>query len=499
MGKRIKTLYIVTIIAILAFLGMQVYWLYGRYEFSLIEYERNLSEHIEKCVDKYNAIRETRANNWTDSLKNAAKNKDEAISFPTFSLQQEYGDTVKTSRTSKIYTYLFSAHELLGLEPGSPLTEDQKAKAVELAQMQALAPVDSMTFDASGAKDENEAWIATKNVQTDRKHPFSVEEIDSILNKSEIEARISLAKTDSMIWETTVKYNTSVFAPDLAVTIPYSQLQGKTVCIVCEINPLDVLPGMWQTLVITLLVSVLLIVCLVLQFSTVLKLSRLDKMRNSFITTMIHELKRPISTLKMCVSGLDNERMLGNKDIRKELLTETRNALDNLSAYFSKLRDITFNNVEQIPLNIQSVNLHDLFGTVADATVQPSGKTVIVNNKINPEVIVSVDRAHLYNILNNLVENAVKYSGSEVEINASATESVGFVELMVSDNGNGIPSGDLKHIFQRFYRGKASSGEQPGMGLGLAYVRLLVEAHGGDISVQSTEGRGTCFTIKLPQ
>lgn len=124
MEKRIKTLYIVTIIAILAFLGMQVYWLYGRYEFSLIEYERNLSEQIEKCVDEYNAIRETSANNWTDSLRNAAKDKETAISFPTFSLQQEYGDTVKTSRTSKIYTYLFSAHELLGLEPGSPLTED---------------------------------------------------------------------------------------------------------------------------------------------------------------------------------------------------------------------------------------------------------------------------------------------------------------------------------------------------------------------------------------
>lgn len=499
MEKRIKTLYIVTIIAILAFLGMQVYWLYGRYEFSLIEYERNLSEQIEKCVDEYNAIRETSTNNWTDSLKNAAKDKETAISFPTFSLQQEYGDTVKTSRTSKIYTYLFSAHELLGLEPGSPLTEDQIAKAVELAQMQTIAPVDSMTFDASGAKDENEAWMATKNVQTDRKHPFSIEEIDSALKKTGIKARISLAKSDSIIWETTVRYNTSLFTPELSVTIPYSQLQGKTVCIVCEINPLDVLPGMWQTLVITLLVSVLLIVCLVLQFSTVLKLSRLDKMRNSFITTMIHELKRPISTLKMCVSGFDNDRMLTDKNIRKELLTETRNALDNLSAYFSKLRDITFNNVEQIPLNIQSVNLHDLFDTLAGAAVQPSDKNVIINNNIDSGVIVSADRAHLYNILNNLVENAVKYSGPEVEINVSATEKEEFVELIVSDNGSGIPSGDLKHIFQRFYRGKASAGEQPGMGLGLAYVRLLVEAHGGDISVQSTVGKGTCFTIKLPQ
>ena len=128
-------------------------------------------------------------------------------------------------------------------------------------------------------------------------------------------------------------------SPGLTMTIPYSQLQGKTVSIVCPINPLDVLPGMWQALVVTLLVSCLLIACLLLQFSTVLKLSRLDKMRNSFISTMIHELKRPISTLKMCVSGLDNQRMLDNKEMRKELLSETRNALDNLSAYFSKLRD----------------------------------------------------------------------------------------------------------------------------------------------------------------
>ena len=97
------------------------------------------------------------------------------------------------------------------------------------------------------------------------------------------------------------------------------------------------------------------------------------------------------------------------------------------------------------------------------------------------------------------MENAVKYSGDSVEIRASANADKEFVELRISDNGNGISSGDLKHIFQRFYRGKASSGEQPGMGLGLAYVKLLVNAHGGEIAVESTEGKGSCFTIKLPQ
>ena len=97
------------------------------------------------------------------------------------------------------------------------------------------------------------------------------------------------------------------------------------------------------------------------------------------------------------------------------------------------------------------------------------------------------------------MENAVKYSGRSVEITATASGIDGYVEIAVSDNGSGISAGDIRHIFKRFYRGKASAGEQPGMGLGLAYVRLLVDAHGGEITVKSVEGEGTCFTIRLPQ
>ncbi len=214
---------------------------------------------------------------------------------------------------------------------------------------------------------------------------------------------------------------------------------------------------------------------------------------------MIHELKRPISTLKMCVSGLDNQRMLDNKEMRKELLSETRNALDNLSAYFSKLRDITFNNVEQIPLNIQNINLHDLLEDVSSTVVNPSSKFVDIINNIDSAAEISADRTHLFNIFNNLIENAIKYSGNNVEIKISSTQNGDSTEILVSDNGNGISSADLKHIFQRFYRGKASAGEQPGMGLGLAYVKLLVDAHGGEINVESVERRGTRFTIRLPQ
>ena len=191
--------------------------------------------------------------------------------------------------------------------------------------------------------------------------------------------------------------------------------------------------------------------------------------------------------------------MMADGEARKEILSATRSALDNLSAYFSRLRDITFNRVDQIPLNIQCVNLHDLFDTVAAAAPVPSGKSVAVDNAIDPELEVSADRSHLHNILLNLVENALKYSGPHVGITAEARVADGAVSLSVSDTGNGIPPGDLRHIFNRFYRGKASAGSQPGMGLGLAYVKLLVEAHGGSVAAVSRVGEGSRFTITLPQ
>lgn len=499
MEKRIKTLYIITIIAIFAFLGMQMYWLYGRYEFSLREYERTMCSTIIGRVDEYAAYRDKSPTDYRH-LKILESKTDSIIQIPTYEINHHghYGDSIQISRKSTIKTYLFSAQELLGLEPGAKLTEEQQYEAARLAEQQMDEPADSVVFDASGAKDDTEAWIATKNVSLERKYPFTIEGMDSVLSNAGISARISISRADSTVWDIKERYHNFALFPELTLTIPYSQLEGLSVTISCTINPLEVLPDMWITLMISLTISLFLIVCLVFQFSTVLKLSKLDKIRNSFITTMIHELKRPISTLKICVSGLDNNRMVENQETRKELLVETRNALDNLSSYFSKLRDITFNNVEQIPLNIQCINLHDLFENVASATVLPTDKTVVINNKIDESVEISADRSHMYNIVNNLVENAIKYSNSSVEINATSTQNNGIVELHICDTGNGISQDDIKHIFKRFYRGKASTGEQPGMGLGLTYVKLLVEAHGGSISVKSTD-KGTCFTISLPQ
>lgn len=484
MEKRIKTLYIVTIAAIMAFLGMQMYWLYGRYEFSLREYEHHTEAVIADVIVEYNKERDKKGTGDINT---------------SYSLSHGVDSAGNTSRKVTVSSS-FNGRKLLGIDEERNLTDEEKERLAEIVS-DSLQRIEEkkLSIDASTAPSDGAAWAAMRNFELEVQSPFTIQGLDSLLKKENINAVLSLTTTDSLMWKSEMHGHKSFVNPHFQIISPYSELERKAVIIDCKIPTADIIREMGWTLVLAFVLSILLILCLIWQIKTIIRLSRLDNMRNSFITTMIHELKRPISTLKICVSGLDNKQMVDDPEIRKELLSETRTALDNLSAYFSKLRDITFNNVEQIPLNIQSVNLHDLFDTVAAATIRPSGKDVVVHNEIASDIVVSADRSHFYNILNNLVENAVKYSGDSVEIKASANADKGEVVLSISDNGNGIPSGDLKHIFQRFFRGKASVGEQPGMGLGLAYVKLLVEAHGGEISAESTLGQGTCFTIKLPQ
>lgn len=502
MEKRIKTLYIVTILAIFAFIIMQVYWLYGRYKFSLEEHEREIAHEIIYNVEDYNSLRDNQSKIWGGK---------DYMTFPIISLSITQSDSLEFSPKSrtkrKVSIYTYSYHRILGLDSTVSLTDemrdmartkiynnDRKSNylATDLAS-------DSAHYDASSAKNENETWAAAHNIVSVRNKPFTVNGLDSVLNKEGIKAKITIIKADSTVWNNTIRYQGSIIKPELYVAVPFSQLEGWIVEVKYQINPLIVLPIIWQTLLVVIIITVLLIFCLALQFSTVLKFKHLDRIRNDFVSTMIHELKRPLSTLKLCVSGIESDRMMEDKEAKRELMEETRIALDNLSAYFSKLRDITFNDQQQIPLNLQNINLHELTHSVIESLTFPPEKEVTVNNNVEPNMIVSADKTHIFNILNNLMENAVKYSGPSVQIDISARLVDNEIMISVADNGIGISANDAKLIFQRFYRGKKSSGHLPGMGLGLTYVKLLVDAHGGYVSVESIEGKGSCFTITLPQ
>lgn len=490
MEKRIKTLYIVTIVAILAFLGMQVYWLYGRYEYTLGEYEAAAYRTIVQTVAELNE-------NRSESPDSAQRVRTQRAHY---NLNHDSDSIGRRRTTAIVVSEKYYAHELLGIKENRQLTDEEKDRVANMIlENDSLIESQKVSYTIDNMNSEAAIWGAIKHVDVEFLDPLTTESVASMLESKGISAEVGLIRTDSMVWEPSVVRHATAFVPEAVVSVPYSELECKSVLVTSHLPVVRIFRDMLGSLAVVALLSLFLIVCLVWQFSTILKLNRLDRMRNSFITTMIHELKRPISTLKMCVSGIENEAMMSQPDVKRELVGETRNALDNLSAYFSKLRDITFNDVEQIPLNITEINLRALFDSVCPTVTMPSGKTVTFVNEIGEYLTVEADRTHLFNIMSNLVENTVKYAGDAIEIKASAHADDRYVTVTVGDNGCGIAQSDLPHIFKRFYRGRTSSSDQPGMGLGLAYVKLLVGAHGGDITVESRQGYGTNFIITLPR
>lgn len=490
MEKKIKLLYILSIAAIVAFLAMQAFWLYGRYEYNLRIAEDDAREEILDAVERYRVIR----NNIVDTLRGDYTYR------TNYNIDHSTDSTGRTVSKASVVCNRYNAYRLLGIHEDRPLTLEEKLRAADLVHDHA-AGVELLvqSYEAHNAPSEGAIWSAVKNVELEWwKVPFTPEGLDSLLRERGISARISLAVTDTMVWIPAVTRHSSPWNPRLSVSVPYSELERKSVVVDWPIPVSDTLRRMAVTLVAAFFISLLLILCLVWQLSAIVRLNRLDSMRNKFITTMIHELKRPIYTLKMCVSGFGNDAMREDTAMRDGLIDESRRAIGNLSACFSRLRDITFNRTDQIPLNISTFPLRPLVDDVVASLIVPSGKEVTFHIDIPLSVTLSADASHTFNILVNLMENAVKYSGPEVTITVTAAISEHLLTLSVADTGHGISASDRRNIFRRFYRGTTSA-DTPGMGLGLTYVRLLAEAHGGSVTVDSTPGAGSVFSVIFPQ
>ena len=145
-------------------------------------------------------------------------------------------------------------------------------------------------------------------------------------------------------------------------------------------------------------------------------------------------------------------------------------------------------------------NLQELVEKVIRLVHIPSGKQVAFSTAFPPDLPqVTADPVHIANILSNLIENAIKYSGPEVNIRVVVIRNDRLIELTVTDNGVGISADEQTKVFEKFYRSAHLPDKQiPGLGLGLSYVRQIAEAHHGQVSLRSEVGKGTEVTVGLP-
>ena len=493
MESRFKFIYGLTICAIVAYSIVQGYWLFSRYQLSLEEYKSELYSTIIACAEEDIAIRNTLphpprfyGNRLRKTSEIKGDNVVETWRYEVFALDTLQYVPKGTDAHTYLLDYIASLHDSIPAE---------LPKGLEYFVF---------TCDSKGHEDMGTSQLveALNRFTVDHQHPFQKELLDSILRSKGITAQsITTTKTDTMVWQPSMQTDGSSWQPVMKVSYPYDIFEGQQVVVTTAISVSPVIRKMAYTLLITILLSFFLIFCLVYQILTIRKQRHVEAIRQEFLHTMIHELKRPISTLKMCVSFMGNERMMQDGESKQKILSSSYNELDNLTSYFSKLRDITFSDSTEIPLVKSRFSLRSLMEECIGKQNVPSDKDVKMEIVAGDDLEIRADRMHLANIVCNLLENAIKYSREAVTIRIDYQQRTdGLLQITVADNGIGIVKADQRYVFDKFYRSESAKDQAiPGIGLGLSYVRLLVEAHGGTITFESIEGKGTTFTILIPQ
>jgi len=234
----------------------------------------------------------------------------------------------------------------------------------------------------------------------------------------------------------------------------------------------------------------------------VTKFRLLDDAKTNLVGTVSHELKSPLTSLRMAVYLLLEQKIAGLTPTQQELLETARDDADRLLRILDNLLDLARLEAGASSLDRSQVRISGLLRDVAAearAFVEPAG--LLLETTLDPELEaqeISVDGARIRHVFINLLTNAAKYStpGGKIMLGA-AVAPLGFIRFSVADQGPGIPPEVLPHVFERFYR--APDQDKAGAGLGLAIAREIVVAHGGSITCASEIGHGTTFQFMLPR
>jgi len=227
---------------------------------------------------------------------------------------------------------------------------------------------------------------------------------------------------------------------------------------------------------------------------------RLAQYKNDFISNMTHELKTPISTIKVAVEALRRFDALDDPERTREYLDISAVELQRLSLLVDKVLKLSQFENKQVEFHLTVFDLTDLAAEViAEMRLSFERAGAVVQLTADGVFNVRGDRAHLSSVISNLLDNALKYSKEAPVITMRVWREDGMVDLSVTDNGIGIPAAYQGRIFDKFFRAPSDDHHNiKGYGLGLNYVQDILHIHKGSIGVESKEGKGSTFTIKLP-
>ncbi len=259
----------------------------------------------------------------------------------------------------------------------------------------------------------------------------------------------------------------------------------------------EILPSLIASIVFTGLI----LFCFIYAITIILTQKKVSIMKTDFINNMTHEFKTPIATISLAADSIDSDMVINSPKKIKRFAGIIKEENKRMLAQVEKVLQIAKLDKDDIQLKLIKIDINELAHMAAEHTglkVNARGGTIQTFLKsTNP--VIEGDKNHISNVVHNLLDNANKYSKESPEITLETRDAKEGVEIIVSDKGIGMTKDDTRRIFEKFYR--VSTGnvhDVKGFGLGLSYVKAIVDAHSGNVRVRSSLGEGSTFIIFLP-
>ncbi len=248
----------------------------------------------------------------------------------------------------------------------------------------------------------------------------------------------------------------------------------------------------------SILFTSIIITAFLLTLKTMLSQKKLSEIKSDFINNMTHEFKTPIATIQLATDALKNEKVIHNPDQILYYSGIIKEENRRMNKQVEKILQSAQLEREEIKLQLRKLDVNMVIQKVAENValqMQEVGATLTTTLNASNSIIYA-DEVHFSNIIFNLIDNAIKYSKENPAIEIETNNMGQSLQLKIIDNGIGMSKETTNHIFEKFYRAHTGNlHDVKGFGLGLTYVKKIVDAHGGKINVDSTLGEGTTFTL----
>ena len=251
-----------------------------------------------------------------------------------------------------------------------------------------------------------------------------------------------------------------------------------------------------------ILFTLVIVTAFYLTVRTMIRQKKLSEIRNDFINNMTHEFKTPIATISLAVDAIKNEKVQRDAQKLGYFSGIIKEENQRMNRQVETILKSALMDRQEVQLNLKPLHVHEIISDVADnfmLRLQEKQGGVELHLDAADDLIDG-DEVHISNLINNLMDNAVKYSKENVppQISISTSSNNKKFILRMEDNGIGMTRETVKRIFEKFFRAHTGNIHNvKGFGLGLSYVKTVVEAHHGIIKAESTPGKGSCFTIEL--